>query len=76
MARRMEETLETFYPNEKNEVLLNPLIFGDYKDALNEDVKQLYEDYESYENVREIFENVTNVYVTQRYCFVIGIVFN
>lgn len=61
MARRMEETLETFYPNEKNEVLLNPLIFGDYKNALNEDVKQLYEDYESYENVREIFENVTNV---------------
>lgn len=76
MARRMEETLETFYPNEKNEILLNPLIFGDYKNALNEDVKQLYEDYESYENVREIFENVTNVYVTRRRCFVIGIVFN
>lgn len=76
MARRMEETLETFFPNEKDEILLNPLIFGDYKNALNEDEKQLYEDYESYENVREIFENVTNVYVTQRHCFVIGIVFN
>lgn len=76
MARRMEETLEIFFPNEKNKVLLDPLIFGDYKNALNEDVAQLYEDYESYENVREIFENVTNVYETQRRCFVIDIVFN
>lgn len=56
---RVEESLDFFFPNEKNEILLNPLIFGDYKNALNDDgVVQLYEDYGSYEVVYKIFENV------------------
>lgn len=56
---KMEESLDFFFPDEKNEVLLNPLIFGDYKNALNDDgEKQLYEDYGSYEVVYKIFENV------------------
>lgn len=56
---RVEESLDFFFPNEKNEVLLNPLIFGDYKNALNDDgVVLLYEDYGSYEVVYKIFENV------------------
>lgn len=57
----MAETLDSCFPNEKDEVLLNPLIFGDFKNALNEDEEQLYEDYESYENIQNMFENVTNV---------------
>lgn len=57
---RLTETLETFFPNEKDEILLNPLIFGNYKNALNRDDEvQLYEEYESYEVIQKIFENVT-----------------
>lgn len=56
---RLTETLETFFPNEKDEILLNPLIFGNYKNALNrEDEVQLYEEYESYEVIQKIFEDV------------------
>lgn len=57
---RIEETLAIFFPNEKNEVLTNPLIFGDFKDALNEDVPiKLYEDYQTYEAVLKMFIEVT-----------------
>lgn len=55
---RIAETLEIFFPNEKTEVLINPLLFGDFKYSLDEDKILLYEDYESYENVQKIFENV------------------
>lgn len=56
---RLEQSLDTFFPNEKNEVLINPLIFGDYKNALNDDgMLKLYEDYGSYEVIYKIFENV------------------
>lgn len=65
MTTRMTETLEIYFPNDNNEVLLNPLIFGDFKNALNEDVDQLYEDYESYDAVKTMFENVINFYITQ-----------
>jgi len=57
---RIEETLLIFFPNEKDEVLTNPLIFGDFKDALNEDVPiKLYEDYQTYEAVLKMFIEVT-----------------
>lgn len=57
---RIEETLLIFFPNEKDEVLTNPLIFGDFKDALNEDVTiKLYEDYQTYEAVLKMFIEVT-----------------
>jgi len=60
MTLRIEETLDIFFPNEKNEVLLNPLIFGSFKEAFNEDIPiKLYEDYQTYETVLNIFIEVT-----------------
>jgi len=57
---RIEETLDIYFPNEKNEILINPLIFGDYKNALNEDIPiKLYEDYQTYEAILKIFIEVT-----------------
>lgn len=59
MTIRIGETLDKFFPTEKPEVLINPLLFGDFKYALAEDnIPQLYEDYETYEVVQEIFEGV------------------
>lgn len=55
---RITETLDSFFPKEKDDVLINPLIFGNFKNALNVDSKQLYEDYESYEVVQKMFEEV------------------
>lgn len=60
MALRIEETLSIYFPNEKDEVLLDPLIFGDFKNALNDDIKiKLYEEYETYEAVQRMFIEVT-----------------
>jgi len=57
---RLEETLGIYFPNEKDEVLINPLIFGDFKYALNEDIPiKLYEDYQTYEAVLNMFVEVT-----------------
>lgn len=62
MTTRITETLESFFPNEKDEVLLNPLIFGNYKNAMNSDDEiQFYEDYETYEVIHTIFESVRNI---------------
>jgi len=59
MTMRIEETLGIYFPNEKNEILMNPLIFGDFKDALNEDIPiKLYEDYETYESILKMFIEV------------------
>lgn len=58
MTLRIAETLDSFFPKEKDEVLINPLIFGSFKNALNDDVEQLYENYESYEIVLKMFEAV------------------
>jgi len=58
----MTEILDDFFPNERDEVLLNPIIFGDFKNALNEDLEQFYEDYETYDVVQKMFENVTENY--------------
>lgn len=56
---RIEETLAIFFPNEKDAVLTNPLIFGDFKHALNEDIPiKLYEDYQTYEAVLKMFIEV------------------
>jgi len=59
MTMRIEETLGIYFPNEKNEILINPLIFGDFKNALNEDIPiKLYEDYQTYETILKIFIEV------------------
>jgi len=60
MTMRIEETLGVYFPNEKNEILINPLIFGDFKNALNEDITiKLYEDYQTYEAILKMFTEVT-----------------
>lgn len=60
MKTRMKETLEIFFPNEKENVLVNPLIFGSFKNALNDDNEaRLYEDYGTYEVIYTIFKKVT-----------------
>lgn len=60
LTLRITETLEIFFPKEKEDVLINPLIFGNFKNALNDDNElQLYEDYESYEILQKMFEDVT-----------------
>jgi len=60
MIMRIEETLGIYFPNEKNEILINPLIFGDFKNALNEDIPiKLYEDYQTYEAILKMFIEVT-----------------
>lgn len=59
MTLRISEILEEYFPNEKDEVLINPLIFGDFKNALEtDDVIRLYEDYKTYDVVKKIFEDV------------------
>jgi dynein heavy chain len=59
MALRISEILEEYFPNEKDEVLINPLIFGDFKNALNDDDEiRLYEDYKTYDVLKKIFEDV------------------
>lgn len=59
MTARMAETLETFFPKKKEKVLENPLIFGDFKNALEDsDVPRLYEDYKTYAFIKDIFEDV------------------
>jgi len=60
MKTRIEETLEMFFPDEKENVLVNPLVFGSFKNALHDDNEpKLYEDYGTYEVIYKIFENVT-----------------
>lgn len=59
MTLRISEILEEYFPNEKDEVLINPLIFGDFKNALDtENLIRLYEDYKTYDVVKKIFEEV------------------
>lgn len=59
MTIQIAEALDVFFPNEKEEVLINPLIFGNFKNALSEDyVPRLYEDYKTYDVIYKIFENV------------------
>lgn len=54
--------MEMFFPDEKENVLVNPLIFGSFKNALNDDYEtRLYEDYGTYEVIYTIFENVTYI---------------
>eukprot|EP00102_Acyrthosiphon_pisum_P015188 XP_008185630.2 PREDICTED: dynein heavy chain 10, axonemal [Acyrthosiphon pisum] len=66
MTMRIEETLGIFFPNEKNEILINPLIFGDFKNALNEDIPiKLYEDYQTYEAILKMFIEILEEYNEQ-----------
>lgn len=64
MRTRIEETLELFFPNEMESVLVDPLLFGSFKNALNDDDEpKLYEDYGTYEVVYKIFKNVKKKYL-------------
>lgn len=63
MTMQIAEVLDVFFPNEKYEVLMNPLIFGNFKNALSEDdVPRLYEDYETYDVIYKIFEDVIKIF--------------
>lgn len=56
----MEETVEKYFPNEMEYVLANPLIFGSFKNALDDESEmRVYEDYGSYEVIQKMFETVT-----------------
>lgn len=59
MVLRISESLEEYFPKEMDEVLINPLLFGDFKYALEpDDTIRLYEDYKTYDFIKEIFEDV------------------
>ncbi|XP_050426983.1 dynein axonemal heavy chain 10-like [Adelges cooleyi] len=58
MTTRITEVLDTYYPEYTEEVLVNPMIYGDYKNALDEEEVRLYEDYKEYEEILHMFKQI------------------
>ncbi|XP_050527907.1 dynein axonemal heavy chain 10 [Daktulosphaira vitifoliae] len=58
MTKRIREALEQFYPDNIEEILKNPLLFGDYKNSLDREEVRLYEDYKEYHVILNIFQDI------------------
>lgn len=50
--------IETNYPDLATHVLKNPILYGDYKTALDDNEPRLYEDLIDYHNVKALFTEV------------------
>ena len=54
----IEQLIDEHFSGQKEYALKDPLLFGDYRTALNPDVPRLYEDIQDYEAVKAIFDEV------------------
>ena len=54
----IEQLIDEHFSGQKEYALKDPLLFGDYRTALNPDVPRLFEDIQDYEAVKAIFDEV------------------
>jgi dynein heavy chain len=54
----IEEIIEDHFESFADYALRNPLIFGDYRTALEEDGVRVYEDILDYEQAKQLFQDV------------------
>jgi dynein heavy chain len=62
VSGHIESLLEEHFPNQKEYAAKDPLMFGDYRTALNPDVPRLYEDVQDYEATKAIFDEIMSEY--------------
>ena len=61
VQNQMKTTLEYFFPKSIDYVMQDPLLFGDYRNAMQPDQKREYEDLLDYEAVYHLFTEVCTV---------------
>ena len=54
----MKGLLEEHFPDHLETAIRDPLLFGDYRTALNPEVPRIYEDIQDYDAARGLFEEV------------------
>lgn len=55
----VEETISKHFPNDVEYVMRDPLLFGDYRNAMSEGEQRDYEDLLDYTAVFHLFQEVT-----------------
>eukprot|EP00118_Oscarella_pearsei_P005341 m.24505 g.24505 ORF g.24505 m.24505 type:complete len:2538 (+) comp28630_c0_seq1:2-7615(+) len=62
VASHMEDMLTEHFVGQKDVALREPLLYGDFRTALNPDLPRVYEDLQDYEATKAIFEEVLEEY--------------
>jgi dynein heavy chain len=58
MRERIKRSLERNFPEDLEYILRDPLLFGDYRNAMNEKEPRVYEDLLDYDAVYYLFQEV------------------
>ena len=59
----MKNLLAEHFSEHQETALRDPLLFGDYRTALNPEVPRIYEDIQDYDAAKGLFEEVNVVYM-------------
>lgn len=58
MHKHIEETITTNFPDQLEYSMRDPILFGDYRNAMSEDEPRDYEDLLDYDAVFHLFQEV------------------
>jgi hypothetical protein len=58
MSELMKKTIEKHFPEDRKFIMRDPLLFGDYSNAMNEDGSRIYEDLLDYDAIYYLFQEV------------------
>ena len=59
----MKGLLEEHFADHQETALRDPLLFGDYRTALNPEVPRIYEDIQDYDAAKGLFEEVCRLHM-------------
>jgi hypothetical protein len=58
MSELMKKTIEKHFPENREFIMRDPLLFGDYSNAMSEDGSRIYEDLLDYDAIYYLFQEV------------------
>lgn len=64
MDKHVQETVTNYFEDHTEYVMRNPLLFGDYRNAMSEGEARDYEDLLDYDAVFHLFQEVSKNYLT------------
>jgi dynein heavy chain len=58
MCELMKKSIEKHFPEDREFIMRDPLLFGDYRNAMNEGESRIYEDLLDYDAIYYLFQEV------------------